>query len=222
MNRKRKMGNVIAIAICLVVSATSVFAQDRAVRIVKDGIDIFTYELTGREKIVFQDPAGPTTSATDDTLIIMKANGESTRMALDDIQEITLEDGLLSVVPYSGTPAVYAISNVTLFFQYGTIGIKQAAENAVNVWLNSPGEIAVECATDICSLTLFSVDGKVIASEEYSNSNCGSNSGYTSSGDNNISVTSFGDRVSGLPTGVYLVRVETSQNAVFKKIIINH
>ena len=204
--------NVVATAICLAVSAT-LFAQERAIRIMKDGIDVFAYELSGSEKIVFQDPAGTAMPASDAALIVKRTNGESAETLLDEIKEITLSDGLLSVVPFSGTSAIYALSNVTLLFDYGKTGINspQTSENDINVWLNQSGDIVVECTAGIRSLALFSVEGRMIAYENYSNSD----------GGNGIS-TSFGNRVTCLPAGLYFVRVETTQKPAVKKLIINH
>ena len=210
MQKKLNLRNVIAIAICLAVS-TTLFAQERAIRIMKDGIDVFAYEISGNEKIVFKDPAGTTTPASGDALIVKRTNGESAEFLLDEIKEITLSDGLLSIIPFSGTPSVYALSNVTLSFHYDKTGINspQTLENNVKVWLNQSGNIAVECTAGIRSLTLFSIEGRMIAYEKYSNS-----------GD--VISTSFGNRVTGLPTGIYLVCIETTQKPVVKKIIINH
>ena len=201
---------VVAIAICLAVGAT-LFAQDRAIRIVKDGIDVFAYEISDSEKIVFKDPGGAATPASDDALIVKKASGETVRTLLDEIKEITLSEGLLSVVPFSGTPAFYALGNVRLLFDYGESGINspQMPENEVNVWLNRSGEIVVESMEAIRSLTLFSVEGRMIAYEKY-----GDSGGLIS--------TSFGNRVAGIPAGIYFVRVETAQKQASKKLIINH
>jgi len=202
---------VVAIAICLAFGAT-VFAQERAIRIVKDGIDVFAYELSGSEKIVFKDPAGAATPASDDALIVKRTSGESAKTLLDEIKEITLSEGLLSVIPVSGTPSVYALSNVKLVFEYGNTGINspQTPEHDVNVWFNRSGDIVVESTASIRSLTLFSIEGRMVAYEKYSNS-----------GDNLIS-TSFGNRVTSLPKGTYFVRVETAQKSVVKKLIINY
>lgn len=209
---KRKWRNVVAVAICLTVGA-NLFAQERAIRIMKDGFDVFAYELSGTEKIVFKDPAGATTPASTDALIVKKASGETVRTLLDDIKEITMADGLLSVVPYSGTTAVYALSSVTLLFDYDVTGVisPQAAKNGVKVWINSAGEIRVESAEGILSLSLFSLEGRLIAQEQ-----CSPGGGGV------LTSTSWGNSVSGLPPGMYFLRVETTQMPVFKKLVINH
>jgi len=205
--RRFNLRIVIAIAICLAVSSATMVAQERAIRVVKDGFDVFSYEISGKEKIVFKDPAGGTTPTSDDALILKRTNGETITTLLDKIQEITLSDGLLSVIPVSGSTAVYAISNVaTISFGKGETGINtpQATEIDVKAWVNRSGDIVVECATGILSLTLITIEGKMIAYEKF--------------GDGVVETL----RPTSLPAGIYLVRVETPQGTAVKKLVIKN
>ena len=204
---KFNLRKMIAIAICLAASSATVFAQDYAIRVMKDGVDVFSYAISGSEKIVFKDPAGGTTPTSGDELIVKRKSGETAKTLLDNINEIKLADGLLSVIPFSGTSAVYAISNVaTLSFGKSGTGINapQMPEMDVRVWLNQSGDIVVESAAGILSLTLYTIEGKMIANEK-----CGGSVVET------LHATS-------LPVGFYLIRIGTPQGTAVKKLIINN
>ena len=199
----------VAIALCLAGSATA-FAQERTIQVMKDGVAVFSAVISGNEKIVFQDPGGGTVPPSNDAVIVQLTGGETAVKALlDNIKEITLAEGNLSVIPFSGTAAVYALGDVEkLSFGEGEgngIHAPQASGREVGVYLNPAGNVVVECAAGILSLTLFSIDGKIIAAEK-----------CTGGGVETLRTTSL------QKAGIYLIRVETPQGTSVKKLIINH
>jgi len=200
--------NVIATVICLTVSAT-LFAQERTIQVMKGGIAVYTYTLSGNEKIVFKDPFGGTTPASDDVLIVNTKSGKSVETLLDEIKELTLSDNKLSVIPFSGTTAVY-FDDVYLTFGKEETGINtpKAPEMDVKAWHNQSGEIVVECAAGILSLSLFTVEGKMIA--------------YKKCDGDGTTTTVETRHATSLPTGIYLIRVESPQGKTVKQLIINN
>ena len=203
---KCSLRNVIATVICLTVGATA-FAQDRAIVVMKGGVVVHTSTLSGNEKIVFQDPFGSATPASNDVLIVNQKSGINVRTLLDKIEKLTLAANELSVVPFTGTTAVYAFGDVSyLTFGKGETGINTPQlQTGITAYINQAGNIVVECEAGILSLSLFTVEGKMIA--------------YEKCGGANVVETRH---ATSLPAGIYLIQVESPQGRMLKKLTINN
>ena len=179
----------------------NVFAQTTTMKVMKNGVAVFQSEVSEIEKIVFQDPSGSVTVSSNDALVVNKSNGSSAdKILLDSIKQLTFLDGNLSVVSVSDSSSVYSFGNITnLTFNKIITGISnpKAQSPEVIVYVNSDGNIKVECTVEIKSLTLFSIDGKTVTTVETGR-------------------TSFLQCPSA---GIYILAVETTQGTIVKKIV---
>jgi len=141
-----------------------------------------------------------TVQATDDHLWIHPTGGSSIKkVELDNIERITFADGKVSVKTFDGN-IVYAFENVSkLTFGDGNTGIDtplSAAELDAIAYISPAGELIVKSSASINSLTLFAIDGKMVQKSNLS--------------------TMF---VGSLPASIYILRIDTEEGTVVKKII---
>jgi len=123
------------------------FAQDRVMRLMKNGYFVFSFEISGSEKIVFQDPDGDTTPPSDDVLVVEEKNGTKTKTLLDKIKEIDFPTNNLSVILFTGTSVSYALNDLQkICFGKGGVGIASATlSNQITVYPNpTTGELRIE------------------------------------------------------------------------------
>jgi len=197
MKKKRIRFGILLTA--FTVFGMSVLAQTTTMKVMKGGLVLFESEVTEIEKMYFQDPSG----TSSDVLVVNKSNGSSAeKTLLDNIEQLTFSGGNLTVELVSGSYN-YSFSDIAqLTFDQMTTGINnlQAQGLEVIVYVNSEGSIEVKCAAEIKSLTLFTVDGKTIATVK----------------------TWRAASLPRPPAGVYLLAVETTQGTVVKKLIINN
>lgn len=203
---KNKSIRLVILLTAFTVFGMSVFAQTTTMKVMKNGVVVFQSEVSEIEKMVFQDPSGPVTAPSNDVLMIDKSNGLSTdKILLDNINQLTFSGGNLSVEPVNGSNSVYPFGNITkLTFADGMTGISNPKTQSPEIvaYINSDGNIEVKCTAEIKSLTLFSVDGKIVATivgaevgaENFPPLQCPS-------------------------AGIYLLAVETTQGKVVKKIV---
>jgi hypothetical protein len=180
-------------------------AQGVTMQVKTGGNVVYAVPVSGSEKIVFQNPSGGTpTPPSYVVLIVHPAGGAPVETSLDDIKEVTLSDGNLSVVPFSGTPVVYALADVEKLTFGPPLGINQPKATEINVlaYFNRSGNVVVKCEAGIRSLTLFGIDGRMLVNEK-----C------------NGETTVETQHATSLPTGIYLVRIETPHGIVGKKIV---
>ena len=179
----------------------NVFAQPTTMKVMKNGVAIFQSDVSEIEKIVFQDPFGSPTISSDKALIVNKSDGSSAdKTLLDNIMQLTLSDGSLLVEPVIGNNNVFPFGNIAkLTFGNMTTSISNPLAQSLEIiaYVNSEGNIEVECAVEIKSLTLFSIDGKTVSTVEM---------GHSMS-------------LQCLTAGIYLLAVETTQGTVVKKIV---
>ena len=177
------------------------FAQvETMMYVMKNGEVVFSSPVSNVDQVTF-DEASP-----DSALIVNKNDGSpADKILLNNIQQFAFSDENLSVKTSSGNE-VYAYEDIVklLFGNINSTGINNSAQSGFDVfaYVTSAGDAVVKSSVPIKSLTLFGVDGKMISKQ-----NC--------NGMVEIRATSL----QGKPAGVYLLRVETEQNTVVKKIV---
>jgi len=188
--------------ISLTIWSMSSFAQVQTMMyVMKNGEVVFSSRVSSVDQVTF-DEASP-----DSALIVNKNDGSlADKILLNDIQQLSFLDGNLSVETSSGSK-VYAYENVMklIFGDINSTGINNPAQDGFDViaYITPEGDAVVKSSVPIKSLTLFGVDGKIISKQ-----NC-----------NGMVETGRAPSLQGKPAGVYLLRVETAQNTVVKKII---
>jgi len=199
---ERKSIQLSILLIAFTAFGMSVFAQKTTMKVMKNGVAVFQSEVSEIEKIVFQDPSGAAPVSSNEALIVNKSNcSPADKTLLDNIEQLTFSDGNLSVVSGSGSNSVYSFDSIAKL-TFGTMptGINnpQAQSPGVVVYVDSEGNIEVECAVEIKSLTLFAIDGKIVAATVET-----------------LRATSLQCPAAG----IYLLAVKTAQGTVVKKIV---
>jgi len=135
-----------------------------------------------------------------DALSVYLASGTSAeKMELDNIQRVTFsETGNLLVKPFNGNAIVYILENIgkITFEDMMSVGIANVPMSDLKLYVTRDGEVVVESTADIQSLTLFSVVGHLLAR-----------------------TTSSRMQIGYLPQNVYLLKIDTSEGTVVKRII---
>ena len=136
-------------------------------------------------------------------LSISPASGSSVvQIALEDIQRITFSGAAdLSLKTLDGNETVYALSNIQkIIFDHKTNTNMECliapGLEAILHYLTPAGELVVESQRDIKSLTLFSIEGKMIQTTRLSTMYVGT-----------------------LSSGVYILKIDTPEGPVVRKII---
>ena len=170
--------------------------------VMNNGQIIFESPVSDIDNVTF-DKAAP-----DSALIVQKNDGSSTNnILLNNIQQLSFSDGNLSLETPNGIE-MYAFEDIAkLFFGYTiNTGINNPPAQSgldVLVSITPTGDAAVKSSVPIKSLTLFSVDGKMISKKH-----C-----------NGMVETWHAASLQDRPAGVYLLRVETTQGMVVKKVV---
>ena len=195
--KKGGMLLVVLLTGCLMSS----LAQQVNVMVMKNGAVVFQSNVLDIDSVVFYNPLAPVNTPTTDALVINKNdNSSAEKTLLDNIQKLTFQGIGFSIIPGSGSAKSYPLLTSALSFEESmTLGISTAAAGFdVNAYLTPQGEIVVLTDVLIHSLTLLSMEGKTLGKSDSSTLS-----------------------ISHLPAGVYLLRVETAQGTVVKKVI-NH
>jgi len=148
------------------------------------------------------------TAHSQNFLIVHKADGTAAKgIALNDVQRLSFSDGNLFVKTSDGNSAVYALDNLARlrFEDVLPTDVNDPLTNRIDVvvYANQAGEVVIESPVAIQSLALLGVDGKMLRTVE---------TRHATSLQTTLNVSS-------LPTGVYLIRIETLQGTVVKKMI---
>ena len=191
-----------AALIALAVWSISSFAQVTTMYVMKDGEVVFESPVSGIDNVTF-DAAAP-----GEALIIHKKDGSPAGTTLlNNIQQFSFSDENISLETSSGSE-VYLFDDIEkLFFDSGiTTGTNNSLTQKgfdVLVSVTPAGDVIVESPAAIKSLALFSVDGKMISMLQCNGSvetQC---------------IASLPDNAAG----VYLLRIETLQGTVVKKVV---
>ena len=190
--------------IALTIWNMSSFAQvETMMYVMKNGEVVFSSPVSGVDQVTFDE-------ASPDSALIVNKNDDSiaNKILLNDVQQLSFSDENLSVET-SKDSEVYAYENITklIFGDMNATGISNPATQSgfdVLVYVTPVGDVTVKSLIPIKLLTLFSVDGKMISKQ-----NC-----------NGVVVEmSHSSSLQNAPAGVYILRVETEQDTIVKKIV---
>ena len=187
--------------IAFAVWSTGCFAQVKTMYVMKNGEVVFQSPVPDIDNVTFDE------IADGDAMIVHKNDGSpADQTLLSDIQQIYFLSENLSVETLNGSE-MYAFENIAklLFDNVGTTEINNSSVQSdidVLVSVTSAGDVIVSSSVAIKSFILFSVDGKTVSKQQCDDieTQC---------------TVSLRDCV----TGVYLLRVETEQGSVVKKIV---
>jgi len=154
-----------------------------------------------------------------DALLIHPTDGSSSEsFALDNVQRITFSGNDIIVETWrTASPdnniEIYTLDYVSKI-TFGNVNSNSIANPSatsldVLVYTTPAGEFIVESPISIKSLTLFTIDGKILATQTQLVGTLRATSLQASV------------NVSGLPSGVYILLIDTVQGTVAKKIIKN-
>lgn len=164
-------------------------------------------------EVVFQSPVSDIDNVTidkiasDSALIVQKNDGSpADKIRLNNIQQLSFSEENLFVETSNGSE-MYAFDAIEkLFFgDMSTTEINNPPAQSgfyVRVYLSPVGDVVVECSVAIQSLMLYSVDGKMISKQQH-----------------NGVETQCIVSLQGRTAGVYLLRIETEQGTVVKKVV---
>jgi hypothetical protein len=193
-------GNIL-IVVCLLFCACSFAQVESVMYAMKTDTIVFHSLVSDVDNITFDEVA-------DGEALIVHTNDGSPvdTTLLSDIQQISFLDETMSIETLNGDK-VFALENIAkfLFANVGTTGIgNPSAQRSLDVlvYIAFNGDVMVESPVAIKSLTLFSIDGKMISQQHYN----GVETQYVASLQNNAA-------------GVYLLRAETEQGTVTKKVV---
>lgn len=189
----------IAALIILVAWNITGFAQETVMYVVKKGKVVFHSPVSGVDNVTFS-------KASSDSALIVHKNDRSPddKILLKDIKQLSFSKENLSVET-TGSSKIYAFNNVAKFlFESNTTGIDNPTvepQPDVLVYLTSADDVTVKSSVNIKSLILFSIDGKILRNSTVEA----------------LHATSL--PASTLPAGVYILRVETEQGTIVKKVV---
>lgn len=160
--------------------------------VIKGGVAVFQSAVSAIDSVIFYNPVDLTAPHSNETLFIHKADNASyDEFLLDDIRKLSLSNIDLSVEMRNAEPLLYAINDIEkLIFGGMSSDIIYSGQDKFNV------------------IAYFTKEGDLVVE----------------SPEDIQSLMLFGidGRIiaaRNLPTGIYLVRVETSQGVVVKKVI---
>ena len=194
---KLKMVTLIALVACSISS----FAQVPTMYVMKNGEVIFEFPVSDIDNVTFDE------IVSDDALFVHKNDDPSVdKNLLSNIQQLSFSDENLSVEMLTENK-VYIFEDIAklLFEDINTTGINNpSTQNSLDVLVSvaPTGDVIVNSPVAIKLLTLLSIDGKMISKQQCN----GAETQYLISLQNNTA-------------GVYLLRIETEQGTIVKKVI---
>jgi hypothetical protein len=127
-------------------------------------------------------------------------SAEPQKIELANIRKITYVDNEMLITTHGETPnytfVLVELDKLTFGGNLTNIDTPMANNQNVSVYISSQGEVMIRSEAQILSLTVYSVTGAIMLTSTSENLN-----------------------VSALPTGVYLLGVETTQGTAIKKFI---
>lgn len=153
-------------------------------------------------------PLSTNTAHAADVLLV-HLNSTTQTVSFGDIQNLSFVDNNLSVKALDGNAVLYALEDIekitlgdVIITELNNLSVPNNID--VVVYYTSWGKLVVESLTAIQSLSLFTIDGKILRTIEMQLIK---------------SSTAVTVDVSILPFGIYLLQIETMQGIVVKKII---
>jgi len=178
------------------------FAQvETMMYVMKNGAIVFQSPVSGIDNMTFDK------ASSDSTLIIQKNDGSPVdKILLNDIRQLSFSGENLFVETSTGSETV-AFDDIEklVFGDMNNTGIDNPPAQGdfdVLVYLTPAGDVTVKSTVPIKSLTLFSIDGKMISKRPCNDKEM-------------QCIVSL----QGRTAGVYLLRVETERGIVVKKVV---
>ena len=168
--------------------------SDGDVIVMKGGAVVFQSSVSAIDSVIFYNPVGPVAAPSEAVLFIYKANERSfdETLLLDDIRKLFISGADLSVETRHATSLLYAINDIVkLNFSDGTpTCVSHHEQDGFNI------------------VAYFTMEGELVVE----------------SPDEIQSLALFnidGKMIAArnLPAGIYLVRIETPQGVVVKKVV---
>jgi len=187
--------------IALATWSISSFAQPRTIMyVMKNGAVVFQSAVSDIDNATFDK------AASGDAMILQKNDGSAEdKILLNNIQQLSFSDENLSVETASGSKE-YTFDNIAklIFDNTGNTGINNPPAKSgfdVIAYITPAGDATVKSSAAIHSVTVFGIDGKMISQQ-------------ICNGEMQCTVS-----LQGKAAGVYLLRVETEQDTVVKKVV---
>jgi len=185
--------------IALATWSISSFAQTRTTMyVMKNGEVVFQSAVSDIDNATFDK------AASGDALILQKNDGSpDDKILLNDIQQLSFSDENLSVETANGSKA-YTFDNIAKLIFGNNTGINNPPAKSgfdVIAYITPAGDATVKSSVAIQSVSVFGIDGKMIYRQ-------------ACNGDMQCTVS-----LQGKVAGVYLLRVETKQDTVVKKVV---
>ena len=160
-------------------------------------------ELYRQLKFLFTLPViifSITTLKGQDNRVINLISNNDITIAISEIQRITFNGDTILIKNVNGIEDSYLLNDVTsITFLDEYTAIKDIPDDIeINIYVNTFGEIVVESPYQINRLTVFDINGRKLMANTQSSLN-----------------------VNSLIKGFYLIKVETAEGIVTKKIIKN-
>jgi len=135
-----------------------------------------------------------------DNMVINLVSSNNVTIVVNDIQRITFDGDNMLLKIGNGTESTYLLDDISsITFFDDPVTIEDVPKNIeVNVYVDASGEIVVKSPHQIKQLILFDINGRVLSTTVQSSLN-----------------------INFLSIGMYLLRVETTEGTVTKKIIKN-
>jgi len=163
-----------------------------AVVVMKGDAVVFQSTVLAIDSVIFYDPANPAVIPSNEALLIYKAGDTSfDKLLLSDIQKLSFSDINLSIEKWNAESLLYAFSDVKKLGFYG-----------IPTSISFPGQNKLEV------IAYFTMAGDLVVK-----SPAGVKSLTLYSIDGKIVTARY------VPTGIYILRVETSQGVFVKKLI---
>jgi len=177
----------------------SSFAQTRTTMyVMKNGAVVFQSAVSDIDNATFDK------AASGDALILQKNDGSAEdKILLNDIQQLSFSDENLSVETANGSKE-YTFDNIVKLIFGNNTGINNPSAKSgfdVIAYITPAGDAIVKSSAAIQSVTVYGIDGKMIYRK-------------TCNGEMQCTVS-----LQGKSAGIYLLRVETEQNTVVKKVV---
>jgi len=179
----------------------SSFAQTRTIMYaMKNGAIVFQSSVSDIDNATFDK------AASGDAMILQKNDGAADdKILLNDIQQLSFSEEILSIETASGSKE-YTFDNIAklIFDNTGNTGINNPPAKSgfdVFAYITPAGDAIVKSSAAIHSVTVFGIDGKMINRQ-------------TCTGEMQCTVY-----LQGKTAGVYLLRVETEQDTLVKKVV---
>ena len=137
--------------------------------VMKDDVAVFRTAIADVDSIIFYNPVSPEVlPSSTEALLIQQADDISTgeTLLLDDIRKLFFGDEKLSVEMRNTAPLLYNINDIEkLGFGGVPSSINYPGQDPFQVvaYFTGEGNLIVESPADIQSLTLFDVNGRIIA-----------------------------------------------------------